>query len=287
MKSSGYSLVWMLSLAAAGVFAHSEPTEQEPHRPVSGCLESDGLTGRWGGLRDSLEDSGILIRAENIYEYSGVLDGGVRQRGAGRNLFTAELELDTAALFGLEGGTFFAQFLSVTAEKGGSRDAGDLQGYTNIESDRSLNTLYEVWYQHVWLDDRLRVKVGKVDANSEFAYVAPLREISAACEFTHSTAGFVPTIAGFPSYPDPAMSINLFATLLEGEQTHFTLAYGLYDGSLGVDGVRTGSRGPSSFFNTRRSDDYFHVAEGQYAWDHLGGMPGGSLSVGGWLHTGD
>lgn len=277
----------VLSGIASGALAQPEPVVSEPHRPIMGCLVNEQLTGNWGGVRDSLEESGISISAENVFEYSGVIDGGVNQTDSTRNLFTADIEIDTEALIDFKGGTFFAQFLSVTAEKGGSGDAGDLQGYTNIENDQSLDTLYELWYQQVLFNGRLRVKVGKVDANSEFAYVAPLKEVSAAYEFTHSSAGFQPTIAGFSSYPDPAMSVNLFVTPYDGDDARLTLAYGLYDGAAGVDGVSTGSRGPSSFFSSELSDDYFHVAEGQFAWDEVGGLPGGSLSVGGWFHTGD
>ncbi len=276
-----------LATPTSGALDQSEPEVLEPHRPIMGCLVNDQLTGHWGGVRDSLEESGISISAENVFEYSGVIEGGVNQTDSTRNLFTADLEIDTESLFGLKGGTMFAQFLSVTAEKGGSRDAGDLQGYTNIENDQSLDTLYELWYQQVLFNGRFRAKIGKVDANSEFAYVAPLKEVSAACEFTHSSAGFHPTIAGFPSYPDPAMSVNLFITPYDGDQTQLTLAYGFYDGSTGVDGVTTGSRGPSTFFSDKQSGDYFHIAEGQFAWEGGGGLSGGSLSIGGWFHTGD
>ncbi len=265
----------------------AETESPKPFRPVFGCLVNDRLTGNWGGARDSLEESGITVSAENVFEYSGVVEGGLNETDSSRNLFTADVAIDTQALLGLDGGTFFAQFLSVTKERGGSGDAGDLQGYSNIESDRSLDTLYELWYQQVFFDGRIRAKVGKVDANSEFAYVAPLKEVSAACEFTHSTAGFMPTIAGFPSYPDPAMSVNVFVTPYEADGRQLTVAYGLYDGAAGVDGVATGSRGPSSFFSDQRSDDYCHIAEGQYAWPRFGELPGGSLSVGGWLHTGE
>ncbi len=277
----------MLGAITSGALAESEPIVSEPHRPVIGCLANEQLTGNWGGVRSSLKESGVSISVENVFEYSGVIDGGVNQTDSHRNLFTADIEIDTEALFDLKGGTFFVQFLSVTAEKGGSGDAGDLQGYTNIESENSLDTLYEFWYQQVLFNGRFRVKIGKVDANSEFAYVAPLKEVSAACEFTHSSAGFQPSIAGFPSYPNSAMSVNLFITPYDGDETQLTFGYGLYDGAAGVDGVSTGSRGPSSFFSSKLSDDYFHVAEGQFAWDEAGGLPGGSLSVGGWLHTGD
>lgn len=277
----------VMSAISTGILAKAEPGGAGPFRPIGKCLNNDQLTGNWGGVRGSLQESGITLCAENIFEYSGVIAGGLNQTDSSRNLFTADLEGDTEALFGLKGGTIYIQYLSVTAETGGSADAGDLQGYSNIESDHSLDTVYELWYEQVLFSGRFRAKVGKVDANSEFAYIGPLKDFSAAGEFTHSSAGFPPTIAGFPSYPDSAMSVNLFVTPYEDEGTHLTLAYGLYDGAAGVDGVRTGARGPSSFFSDKRSGDYFHVSEAQFGWDGVGRLPGGSLSVGGWLHTGE
>ncbi|MEM1097549.1 MAG: carbohydrate porin [Planctomycetota bacterium] len=250
-------------------------------------LQREQLTGDWGGFRTRLIEAGFTIEAENVLEYSEVYDGGIEEQDSFRNLFTFGVETDLGVVAGLEGGTVFVQYLSVTAENGGSADAGDIQVFSNIENDRSLDVIYELWYEQLLFDERLRVKVGKVDANSEFAYVAPLLNFSAAGELTNSSAGFQPTIQGFPSYPDPATSVNVFWNAATNDAWSLTLGYGLYDGAAGVDGVTTGSRGPSSFFSDELSNDFFHIAEAQLGWASLGGLPEGSLSVGGWFHTGE
>lgn len=279
--------------AAVGGSVHERTTDNGSG--VGGCewFGAEGLpitqwnraTGDWGGLRTRLEDVGLSINAENVLEYSEVFEGGVERQDSLRNLLTLDVELNLEAAAGLHGGTFFAQYLSVTAENGGSGDVGDIQGFSNIENDRSLDVIYELWYEQLLLDDRVRVKVGKVDANSEFAYVAPLQDFSAAGELTNSSAGFMPTILGFPTYPDPAMSVNVFVALTQTQNTELVLGYGLYDGAA-QDGVRTGSKGPGTFFEGSRSSDLFHVLEAQFAWQQLGELPGGSLSLGGWHHTG-
>ncbi|MEM1210340.1 MAG: carbohydrate porin, partial [Planctomycetota bacterium] len=221
--------------------------------------------------------------AEYIAEWSGVLDGGVSQAGSFRNLLTADLTFDTEALIGLPGGTAFIQYLHVNAERGGSLDAGDLQVYSNIENDRSLDVIYELWYEQALLDDRVRIKVGKVDANSEFDF------IDVAGDFSNSSAGFSPTIFTFPSYPDSAMSVNIFGKFLDLDGFEATLGYGFYDGSA-ADGVATGRRGPSTFFSNDLSDDYFHVWQLDLGWDRLAELGGllreGRVSIGGWYHTG-
>ncbi|MEM6459478.1 MAG: carbohydrate porin [Planctomycetota bacterium] len=277
-------------LALVGGVAQAQPdlvSEPAPRSATDAAIDARGeLAGNWGGVRDELAAAGLTVAAENVLEASAVFAGGVDEDASLRNLFTLGLELDTAPGLGFEGGTFFIQYLSVMAERGGSGDAGDLQGFSNLENDRSLDVIYELWYEQKLFDERLRIKVGKVDANSEFAAVAPLQAFSAAGELTHSSAGFVPTILGFPSYPDPATSVNVFVTPVRGDAGELTLGYGFYDGAAAVDGVPTGSRGPSTFFSDDRSDDFFHIAELQWSWPTLAGLPDGGLSVGGWYHAG-
>lgn len=78
-----------------------------------------------------------------------------------------------------------------------SFDAGDFSG------------LGEAWV--TWAgSDRLRVKAGWVDANSEFAVS------EAAGEFANPSFGLSPALALLPSYPDPAPSLNVFARPLAG-----------------------------------------------------------------------
>jgi len=238
-------------------------------------------TGDWAGTRTALEETGISIGAEYIAEYSAVLDGGIREEGSFRNLFTFDATFDTEALAGLPGGSVFVQYLHVNAERGGSFDAGDIQIFSNIENDRSLDVIFELWYEQLLFDERVRIKVGKIDANSEF------QNVEAAGDFANSSAGFSPTIFVFPSYPDAATSVNIFVTPIRTDDIELTLGYGFYDGAAGVDGVRTGSRGPSTFFSDDLSNDWFHVAAATLAWKRLGEQAGGRMSVGGWWHTGD
>ena len=196
---------------------------------------------------------------------------------------TLDVSLDLGTAFGLPGGTVFLQYLSVNPEGGGSADAGDIQVFSNIESDRHLDVIYELWYEQLLLDDRLRLKVGKVDANSEFAFV------DAAGDFSNSSAGFSPTILAFPSYPDPAMSVNVFVSLVETEAWRLGAGYGVYDGALN-DGVPTGGQGPASFFSGDRSSDLFHVWQGELSWSDARAAArwfnAGRVSAGAWHHTG-
>ncbi len=245
----------------------------------------EGVTGDWWGARTKLREHGLLFGGEYLAEYSGVLDGGVNRDDSFRNLLTIDAEVDLGLAAGLSGGTVFIQYLSVNPERGGSQDSGDIQVYSNIENDRHLDVIYEFWYSQALLDGSLLIKAGKVDANSDFAFV------DVAGEFANSSAGFSPTIFTFPSYPDPATSVSVFWNAIDTDAVTLVAGYGLFDGAAAADGVRTGSRGPSTFFSDDKSDDYFHIAQGEFFWGHLHDaadqwLSDGRLSIGAWLHTG-
>ena len=218
---------------------------------------------------------GIEITGSWIGEYTNVVSGGAREGGGVRHLMTIDVEFDLETLFDFQRTTLFAQLLHAEpGVDGGSTDAGDLQGLSNIEIDRSLTAVYELWVEHEIEEANLRLKLGKVDANSEFDALDMLGG------FSNSSGGFSPTIFALPTYPDPAFSLNLFWTPTDS----VTIGYGLYDGALAADGVLTGSRGPSSLLNDDLSNDWFHIAQIAIDWDH---HHGGGLSVGGWYHTGN
>ena len=86
----------------------------------------------------------------------------------------------------------------------GEDEAGPAQGFSNIDAP-SRTTLYEAWMEQRLFSDRLRVKAGKIDANSEFAAVPT------AGDFLNSSMGFSPTIVGFPSYPLPKAGYQCFS----------------------------------------------------------------------------
>ncbi|MDH3583584.1 MAG: carbohydrate porin, partial [Phycisphaerae bacterium] len=122
-------------------------------------------------------------------------------------------------------------------------------------------------------DDRLRIRVGKFDANEDFAAV----ELGGL--FIHSSPGFSPTIVAFPSYPDPAMGLSLFYEA--SDQAY--IGFGLFDGST-QEGIRTGARGPSRAF--RAPGDLFLASEGGVNWQRGPDALPGRLAVGLWHHTG-
>ncbi len=233
------------------------------------------MTGDWGGVRSELEHHGISFNGASVIEWART-SGGIDDRWAFRQLLDLNVELDLATMVDLEGGTVFAAFQNAT-EPVGQPWSGSYQVTSNIAIDGRIGQLSEIWYQQLLFDDSVRVKLGKVDANSEFAY------ITSAGEFINASAGFTPTIFAMPTYPDPAFSANVFWTPTESIYAGF----GVYDGALAADGISTGGLGPGTAFSADDSDDVFLITEGGIRFKELGPLTGALLGVGGWWHSGE
>jgi porin len=247
--------------------------EGEGPAPEEAATRSEAAaTGNWFGVRDRLAGRGVEISLIVQGDPSTNLTGGLRQGTAVRVPLQGALDIDTERLLGWRGGHVHADLQALEGRNGTEDLVGDLQGFDNVDSER-FHQLSELWLEQRLLGGRLRLKLGKADANADFA------RVEASGEFLNSSAGYSPTIQGFPSYPDPAMSVSLFA-----EATRWlSLGAGVYDGATheGCHG-RTGNRGLATFFGA--PDALFYVGEAGMRYS-LRGRPG-RLSAGAWRHTG-
>ena len=232
----------LLFLSAAAVSqrppAEPETTEEAWHL--------QRLTGHWFGSRDDLEDQGFTVHLLELGDASVIASGGRETRStATRWLWELGAEWDLGPRLGLAGWSLAA---SAQLQRGedGSLESGDLQVYSNIDGpDRTQLSLLTATYAPD--DSVFGVKVGKWDANDDFALVD--------CGVYHlqSSFGFSPTIVGLPSYPDPAFGGALF---LRSERLHVTFAS--FDGATQA-GVATGPRGPRTMFGA--PSGWCHLAQ--------------------------
>lgn len=266
----------MLFPTLALTLAASPPpptAEGPPHVGIHSDLElEETLIGDPWDVRSRLAERGVHFHADLTIDWTRNFRGGLRRSSGVHHLLMAEISLDLDELLSLPGGLFLIEFQNNDGDLFSDRLTGDLQGYSDISEDRRTQ-ISQLWYQQSFFDELLRVKVGKVDANTEFAFVEN------AGEFLNASMGVSPTIFVMPTYPDPATSINVFVAPHDA----FQLGFGFYDGAL-QRGVRTGSRGPSTFFDSH--SDYFLIGEVGMLWSLGSAELPGRLGVGGWHHTG-
>lgn len=153
-------------------------------------------------LLGDLKRHGIGFPGLFIYDWSSTLPDEDSAAGYGRYSFDLSMSVDGRKLLGLKDSTGCVR-LKHHLRNFGDSDDEVFQLYSNIDAD-SRTILYEAWWEQRLLSDRLRIKAGKIDANSEFAVVAN------SGDFLNSSMGYSPTIVAFPTYPEPKLGIGAF-----------------------------------------------------------------------------
>lgn len=175
----------------------SEESEEAEEGPKS-ILEWDYLTGDWFGARTALSDKGLTFEAD----YYGTLfvnaSGGSNTQRAIEytNYVSLGLTFDTGKAGLWKGGEIY---LLGEGRWGPSISdhVGDVTG-VNIDSYRDVNQVTEYWFRQSISDDLLWLKLGKIDAGSDFAV------LDTAAEFVNYSMSYNITIPQ-PIAPDAAL----------------------------------------------------------------------------------
>ncbi|TAJ23439.1 MAG: hypothetical protein EPO68_03155, partial [Planctomycetota bacterium] len=205
-------------------------------------------------------------------DYLEVVDGGVDSGGAGASFFSIGIDLDLAALAGLDGAALGVEAYHVGGGNP-SEGAGDYQSISGLSLTENRTQLAQIWYEQRLAGDALRVKLGKIDAFAEFASSAT------AGAFVNTSVSWSPVHASMPTYPETAFGALAWWQASEA----WAFGLGVFDGAEQI-GKTTGSLGPATLFGP--PSDAYAIAEVQRSWS-LGGTRAGSARVGCAHHTGD
>jgi len=259
-----------LSTALAGT---PGSTTQPAVVPTAAGFDNN-MTGDWWGLRQRLQDAGITVGATLLLEGFRNFQGGIdTAHTVGATTFDLNLALDTDKLLHWHGGEFYVDLEDHAFRNPSTALVGDLQVFDKQNSPPYLQ-IFEMWYQQKLFDDKIRVKIGKVDANSEFSV------IDNGLPFISSSTQVSPTIFVFPTTPDPMPSVNVFFTPNESYYASFGAYYANRSDRFGdlVDD-------PAKIQPT--ASGTFLIGETGLKWH---GAPileqAGNLKVGAWGHTG-
>ena len=224
--------------------------------------------------RSSLEEKGIAFEVVYTIDYLANTQGGLQRKDTYLSNLDLTLTVDTAQLGLWEHGTFFAYMLdSSGGDKITGSIVGDTQGLDNIEAPRTTR-LYEMWYEHSFLDEALAVLIGFHDYNSEF----DVTEYGGL--YLNSSFGISVDIsgAGRPSiFPLAAVALRVKVT----PNDHLELLFAVYDGDPGDPDIS--EHFPRSDFDADggafiASEVDFHFSE-----DVLPGV----VKLGVWHNTGE
>lgn len=213
------------------------------------------ITGDWNGTRSDLRDVGFDVAITAKLDTSLASSIAPSARG----LVTTTLTLDTSKTLHARGGSLAAQ---LQAGHGSNVTAllGVTQSVSNIDAD-IIPAVAEVWYEQPF-GSRVRVKAGRIDANTEFA------NVDAAGDFLSASMGFSPSIIYMPTYPLPVSG-----------------AMGEVTPGAGVDvrgGIFDGTAGDGDWL---RWDSRFAIGQFGKNWEDASGTQHGRISAGGWRYA--
>lgn len=194
--------------------AGSAEKEVKVHGHEEGLVSETGITGGWGGLRDSLEEHGVTIKALYTGEtVSGFSGGALNKTGT---IYHDNLDLtmsvDTAKAGLWEGGTLWVYGLRNHGADPTAETIGDLQGASNITAPDQF-IVNEAWYNQDFADGAVAILAGLHNLNSEF-YVSTYGTL-----FLNSSFGIGPDISGnvpVSIFPQSSLGARLRVKPVEG-----------------------------------------------------------------------
>ncbi|HZE21370.1 MAG TPA: carbohydrate porin, partial [Desulfobaccales bacterium] len=234
----------------------------------------DKATGDWWGKRQWLKQAGVTIDASLVLEGFKNFRGGLRTSTlVGASTFDLSLGLDTERLLNWKGGKFYVDLEDHAGRNPSRVLVGDLQVFDKLNSAPYLQ-IFELWYQQELFEGKLRLKIGKVDANTEFSV------IDNGLSFLNSSTQVSPTVFVFPTTPDPMPGVNVFFTPCEFYYASFGAYYANRSEGFGNFVGRPQDLQLSEFGT-------FLIGETGLRWHQAPIFRGeGNLKVGFWGHTG-
>lgn len=273
--ASSYAAPTDTQKATASTGLSTQPALASPStRPAAPPPFADKLTGDWGGLRQKIEDAGLSLDFDAVLEGFKNFHGGLStSKAVGAPTLDLGLTLDTHKAFNWPGGTFHVDLEYHGGQNPTQVLVGDLQIFDKLNGPRYFQ-FFELWYQQMLLDDKIRLKIGKIDANTEFSV------IDSGLDFLNSSSQVSPTDFLMPTTPDPMPRLILSITPIRSWYAGIGAFYSNRSDRFG-DLVGHPENQQLSNFGS------YLIQETGLKWDHAPLLQRrGNLKLGAWEHTG-
>ncbi len=245
------------------------------------------LLGDMGGLRPMLVKYGLTLSLMDYNEVFGNVSGGIKRGADYDGLTQMCLVLDTKQAFGLEGGTVNISAFQIRGRNLSAANLLNLQIYSGIAA-LPATRLWELWYQQIFFDGKMDVKVGQQSLDQEFM------TSQGSGYFLNAMMGWamLPTAdmyGGGPAYPLSSAGVRLRGKPADS----VTVLAGVFQdnppgGPFNDDPQTLGSSAWGGNFLNLASTGALFIAEAQYAANQSGngnqGLPG-TYKLGAWFDT--
>ncbi len=129
---------------------------------------SDRLLGDIGGVRSRIEPYGIDLGMVYTADFFHNVTGGIETGSMYMDNLDITADIDGEKLYGLKGSKIFLYLLNNAGGEFNTERVGSNEGVDNIEVGEHTFKLYEAWIEQNLLDDKLSLRAGLYDLNSEF-----------------------------------------------------------------------------------------------------------------------
>jgi len=197
--------VSQISPVTVAISTSRTPPDNETH----GKLDTSGnLLGDIGGLRTWLDNYGVTLSVNEIAELWGNTTGGTKQRPAFNGVLAMTFTADLEKTIGFEDGVFTVSGLLIHGHPISMySQLGVFNPTSGFEGMRSTR-LFELWYQQGFLDNKIDVKIGQMDLDSEFL-ISQYASLFLNASFGWPLAPSVNLYSGGPSWPLAAPGVRL------------------------------------------------------------------------------
>ncbi|TQL16613.1 OprB family porin [Zymomonas mobilis] len=178
----------------------SKTTAPAPTAENKDKLDTSGnLLGDMGGIRTWLYKYGITFDLEEYDELWGNVSGGTSGKPAYEAVTAPTVRIDLEKLIGLKGGLFNVSALQTRGRSISQEQLSVYNPVSGFEADRSTR-LFELWYQQSFFHDKLDIKIGQQDLDTEFL-ISDYGALYLNANFGWPMAPSVNLYGGGPAWP--------------------------------------------------------------------------------------
>ncbi|MFA5958537.1 carbohydrate porin [Hyphomicrobium sp.] len=252
-------------MAATAAKAEDKPDIGVPDESIAADLPFDSV-------RASLAASGVKYGVNYNGEYYDVTSGGLSRGSTYNGLIETYVDLDLEKIMGWKGATIHANAFYVHGD-GPTAKTGSIFAVSNLEGFETVR-LDELWLEQSLLDDKVKVKVGSIAADTMF-FIS-----DTAAVFLNGTFGWPGilasnTIQGGPGYP--LTSMGAVVTFTPNDK--LTLMGAVFNGSPADPFAEDPQKDNPHGTDFRFGDGELMILEGAYKYNI--GLEG-TVKFGGW-----
>ncbi|KAB2644557.1 MAG: carbohydrate porin [Verrucomicrobia bacterium] len=248
------------------------PDQNQSIRKFQPWLEKNNATGDWFGVRDTLSKEGIDLGFSFINEVWGNTTGGMKTGSVYASVLQLATTVNLEKIIHWKGGTFYSRWLYLDGQDPSVNLVGDIFGVSSITGYSTIRNI-ELWLEQTFFDDKISLRVGQMDADSEFVIS------DYAALFLNNTLGwpafiFTSIPNGGPGYPVGAPGVRL--KLEPNDQFSFKAA--LFQGNVYPQNVNN----HGFDWNLNSNQGYLYLTEAAYRYHCT--LPG-KIKAGAWFSS--